>query len=413
MITQKIKIGIIALLLFVQPGLYGQSLDALMLLATQNNPELKSLEFEYQASLEKAPQISQLPDPEASAGLFVLPPETRVGPQMLRIGARQMFPWKGTLKAREKVAKTKAQVKFTGIEARKLELFFELKQAYFQFYELYKSLEIVEINLELLESMSRFALAKVESGKGSSVDVLRIEMKIKELEKEFELLNIRMRKPLAVISRVINRPLDALTIKEDLQMAEIALHSDSLLSIFKSSHPALKSFALQQNVSKAALRLNKLEAKPSFGVGLDYIVVGQRSDAEVNKNGQDILMPKASLKIPLYHKKYDAKQREEQFKIAALEHDKQHVESRFTAILKQAFAELEEARVSLELYEELKRTTRAALDILETDYANSGQRFDEMLLLQMDLVNYDLEILKTIVKSHIAKAKVEKYINRI
>ncbi len=65
------------------------------------NLELKIFEKEYLAALEKAPQVSQLPDPEAGIGVFPLPVETRLGAQILRVGATQMFPWKGTLDSKK------------------------------------------------------------------------------------------------------------------------------------------------------------------------------------------------------------------------------------------------------------------------------------------------------------------------
>ena len=39
-------------------------------------------------------------------------------------------------------------------------------------------------------------------------------------------------------------------------------------------------FELQQNISRQAIDLNELNGKPSFGVGLDYIMVNKNEEAE-------------------------------------------------------------------------------------------------------------------------------------
>lgn len=57
-----------------------QTLSELLATAADNNLEIKALYQEYLSALEKAPQVSELPDPEVGMGLFVVPPETRVGP---------------------------------------------------------------------------------------------------------------------------------------------------------------------------------------------------------------------------------------------------------------------------------------------------------------------------------------------
>src|SRR5665648_328374 len=72
--------------------------------AAENNPGLKARFNEYLAALEIAPQVKALPDPQLAFGYFIQPVETRVGPQQFKISATQMFPWFGSLKARENSA---------------------------------------------------------------------------------------------------------------------------------------------------------------------------------------------------------------------------------------------------------------------------------------------------------------------
>ena len=59
------KLKFIISIFLISNFCYAQSLDELVHQAILNNLELKILETEYHVALEKAPQVSQRPDPEA------------------------------------------------------------------------------------------------------------------------------------------------------------------------------------------------------------------------------------------------------------------------------------------------------------------------------------------------------------
>ena len=73
------------ILMFFSLTLQAESLDYYLELAAKNNPALKAKYAEFQASLEKVTQVNSLPDPTPSFGYFVMPVETRIGPQNAKI----------------------------------------------------------------------------------------------------------------------------------------------------------------------------------------------------------------------------------------------------------------------------------------------------------------------------------------
>ena len=388
-----------------------QSMDELLKVAIDNNLELKVLENEYLAALERAPQVSQWPDPEAGVGVFPLPVETRLGAQTFRLSASQMFPWFGTLDSKSDLELAKAKALYERIAARALNLSFEVKKAYYNLYELEQSQMIIQRNITILEALERLALTKVESGKASVADVLRVQLKIEELKQELEILETSKTNPIADINQLLNRSLETPIIATDsFSFAIIPFDKDTLAANIQANHPMLRMFELQQEVSKQAIVLNGLDGKPSIGVGLDYIFVNPRTDAEPSNNGRDILQLRALVKIPLYRKKYEAKEREENLKIAALENLKEDVLTKFTATIKIAFADYETAKLKAVLYERQIEITKAAINVLETDYSTKGNNFDELLRLEKELVDYDLKMIKAIIQSHQAKVVIEKFI---
>ena len=386
-----------------------QPVDTLISVAMQGNPELRGLYLEYRAMLEQVSQVNELPDPEVGLGISILPVETRLGPQWVRLGVTQMFPWMGTLQAREEVVLAMARSRYEQVEALKLDLVYQVRQAYYGLYELRRSEEIISRNLQLFRGIEQMALARVESGRASVADVLQVRLRIQEMEQRLLRLENQESKPLAALNRALNRPpATPVTVVDTLALADLALDRDTLAVYIRSRHPMMEMLGRQQEASRQSLALNDKNRKPAFGVGLDYIFTGKRSDAEPMHNGRDALGVRGSVRIPIFTNKYGAKEQEEKLKIEALESRKLDLENKFLASAEQAFADYQDALLQLDLYRRQQQTLQAAIGILQTGYSNEGGSIDELLRLQVEETDYDLRILQAIVQSHLAKAEVEK-----
>jgi len=160
--------------------------------------------------------------------------------------------------------------------------------------------------------------------------------------------------------------------------------------------------------SNKALALNTLAGKPSFGVGLDYSLVTGRTDAIPVNNGRDILIPKVMVSIPIYRKKYAAKKEEESLKQQAFEFQKENLTNRMISSIQGYKSEYESAKLMFELANKQIEISNSAYDILLADYSSKGKRFDELMKLQSDINRYEIEIIKSIVQSHLAKFKIER-----
>lgn len=401
----------ILLLLFSWTGLQGQSLAQLSDEVITNNLELKVLHTQYLAALEKAPQVSQLPDPELSVSAFPLPVETRLGAQQLRVGFTQMFPWKGTLKGKADLEMAKAKTLYERIQAQGLNQIFLLEQAYFKLYEIRQSQTIIARNLELLEALEGLSLARIKSGKASASDALKVQLKLEELQQELLILKQAEIEPITRINQLRNVALNQpISLQDRFSFAPLPYDKDTLAAHLEAQHPMIRMYQRQQDVAQQAMQVNELNRKPSFGVGLDYFNVAERSDAFPTNNGRDIVQVRGSIKIPLYQKQYEAKNREEQLNIQALDQQQDHLLSQLLAEIEQAYAQHQTAQLKVSLYQQQKELTQSASQILKARYSGQGDGFDELLRLEKDLIDYDLKILKAIVQSHLAKSSIDRFI---
>lgn len=406
------KIIIFSLLIFGSLGkVYAQSLDSLTQEAYTNNLELQILEKQYQSKLQLALQIAPRPDPEAGIGVFPLPVETRLGAQVTRLSATQMLPQKGMVEAKKALANAKAQPILEQINARKLDLVYQVKTAWLQVYELDKSREIIQRNIRFLKSLEALALVKVETAKANPADVLQVQLKIQALQNELLILKKQREKPLADLKRVLNRSQAvAITVTDSLEFSVLMYQKDSLLANIQANHPMIKMYELQQEISKRAIEVNALKDQPTFGIGLDYITVIGRNDADPVGNGRDIVQLRGMVKIPLYKSQYEAKKQEELIKIEALELQKENTADQFMAVIEKAYTDYEMAQLRINLYEQQIKTTQAAIDILKGAYSVDGRKFEELLRLEKEMIDYDLMILKAVVSSHRAKILIERFL---
>ncbi len=399
---------LIALPAFLQ----AQPLDSLVARAERENLRLRAGYRQYLAKAEKPQQLSEWPDPQLNLGIAPLPIETRLGPQWVKIGASQKIPWQKSLDARAEQAQNQAMASYYQWENDKLNLAFFVKRSFLQYYELYRTRALLQRQLELYRSLERLSLARLESGRSEMSEVLRIQLEISRLEKELELLPQQEQSPLTQLNALLSRPASTpVEITDSLEFAVLPFNADSLVSPqFLQRHPYLEALRQQQEAGRRALEINELAARPDVIVGVDYLFIGQRSDANPQGNGRDVIMPRAGISLPLYRKKYGAKEREETYKIAALEDQKSQALYQFQAEISAALAEYEEARLSEQLYTELYNTTQSTIALLTASYSSKGTGIDEIIRLQNQLIQYERMILHAVVQSHLAKAKLERFL---
>ena len=389
------RLSLLTLLLLSVPwtGVRAQLLDSLRAELRRSNPELRALTLDYRAALSVGVQQSQLPDLEVGLGVFVLPVETRTGPQQFRLGATQMLPWPGKLAAMAAVADARARPLLERVAARQLALRYRLDRAYYRLAGLRARATVLRESLELYTSLEQLTLRRVEVGSGSSVDVYRIQLQRQQTQRKInELANLAQRE-MTTINELLDRPADTQIdpgIDLSERVAEILEFAPDLAADDPdlADHPALRYYQLQAEANRAAIELNDLDGRPDFGVGLDYIATGRRTDADPPRNGRDVLLPRATVRLPLNRTKYAAKRQEEELRIEALSARSEATEATFRADLRNALLIIDNAANELNFLGEQARIVGATLAIARGEFANGRRPFDELLRLENQLIDY-------------------------
>ncbi|EJF08703.1 TolC family protein [Pontibacter sp. BAB1700] len=156
-------LALIMLVLVAMPLAQAQTLEEYLVEAGENSPTLKARYAEYQAALQRAPQVGALPDPEASFNFFLRPMERFMGNQVGDISVMQMFPWFGSQKAARDEADYMAQMKFASFIEAKINLYHEVRTIWYQLYLNDQESILMEKELEIMKTLERLALARYKS----------------------------------------------------------------------------------------------------------------------------------------------------------------------------------------------------------------------------------------------------------
>jgi outer membrane protein TolC len=257
------------------------TLKSLVEEALQNSPEIKTARAKWEASTKRPSQVSTLPNPmigirymNVSFDRLTLGEDdfTEFG----IISASQEFPFPGKLSLRGKIAKEEAEAEEQFLGATVKRVIADLKEAYYDWYLVNKSIEVTSKNKELLEKFVKIAEAKYAVGTGIQQDVIKAQVEVSEFIERLELLNQKKEVVEAKIRSILNRPPDSpLGKPEEVRKSELKLSLDELYKLTEAESPILRAKENLIEKSDQTLKLAKKEYFPDFVVDFEWINRGE------------------------------------------------------------------------------------------------------------------------------------------
>lgn len=377
--------------------------------AADNHPYLKAVFNEYYAILEQKKQTNKLPPPELAFGAFILPVETRLGAQRAKVGLKQMFPPIGQLKAKTLLVDKLAKIKLQEAEIKRNQLYFNLQNDWYQLLKIEELIKVIEQEEKRLDVFEQLALQKIELAKASVANVYRITLKRNELAHEKSLLENQ--KPALILDfKTIVNAEDSLELNlpDSIPIRVLTYAKDSLLSWINNQNPDLQLLSLKEEALTQKKAVRVTQNKASFGIGLDYVWVTKRTDADPVFNGRDILMPMATIRVPIYKAQNKARLKEVDFELLALEEKKENLQDILSVKLEQALSNYREAQIELEYYETQIRFTKKTLDALIANFSVDAKDFEEILRMEEMLFMYERMKVLSRIKQNMAVVMIEK-----
>ena len=383
-----------------------QQLEKLIKEGLENNSKIQLFDLKYQVAKEKVNEASTLPNTQIGVGVFVSEPETRTGAQRFKLSAKQMLPSFGSITARKNYKNAIADAVYVDIAIEKRKLVASISQSYYTLYALKNKQQILSENISLLEKYETILLKYVEVGKASAVNVLRLHMRKNDLTALKQVLQQEFLAEQTLLNKILNRDKNIpISIGELLMISESDLINKENLDL----HPELLKYdKLYQSIEKSEL-VNKKEQNPMFGFGLDYIAVSERPNMSFTDNGKDILMPMATISIPLFNKTHKSKTKQNELRQQEIITQKQDKKNRLITLLDKAFKKRNSAIINYNAQvKNLEQATNAET-ILFKNFETGSVNFNDILEIQELQLKFQINKIEAI-KTYYLQTTIINYL---
>ena len=454
---------------FVCASVHSQtdSLTFYLEIAAKNNPLVLQRYAEYEAALQKVPQVGSLPDPELSMGVFLSPMELVGGNQLADIRLMQMFPWFGVLKNAKDEMSLMAKAKYQTFNDARFQLYFDVQRTWYELNKVEQNIRIYEQNIELLRTIERLSVVRfktaplgnstgnasntisqasvqspsassemggmggnsnnasvVSSNQSSSMgensmgsssgsfglsDVYQIQIEMNELQNQIEGLKNQQKTIVAQFNNYLNRSqassvsLLDTILAVDFQSSQLAI-TDSLLS----NHPMLGMLDFEQQSLEAQKRMVTKMGYPMVGVGLNYSLIAKNEMSSSAMNGSDMIMPMVTVTLPIYRKKYKAMQAEVEWMKTVNRQSYQATANALQTEYYQAIQLHHDAQRRSKLYADQFQLASKSLEILLKSFTTSGSDLTTVLRVQQQKLEYQFKQTEAIVDYNISVAWIKR-----
>jgi outer membrane protein TolC len=449
-------------------GISAYSQDSLMNyleIAVKYNPTVLQKLAEYEASLQKVPQVGSLPDPELSTGIFLSPMELVGGKQVADIRLMQMFPWFGVLKAAKDEMSLMAKAKLETLRDAKLQVFYDVQRTYFELQKIDQSIRISEENLEILRTLERLSLVKFKSAaisgsasssggsssqgsgdaatassggmsggmggnSGSSspavsampsapmspsggsglADLYQVQIEIGELENSISLLKNQHQTVAARFNSYLNRkPQTPVQLTEKLAAESLDIPLQTVSDSMLQHNPMLGMLQYEQQSLDAKTDMVTKMSYPMVGMGVNYSLIKTDPAAmSPEMNGKDMVMPMVTVTLPIYRKKYKAMQEEVRLQKTATQQGFQATANALQTEYFEAIQLYQDAQRRIKLYQNQADLANKSLNILMKSFSASGSGLTDLLRIQQQTLDYETRQIEAIADNNTAIAWLKR-----
>ena len=373
-----------------------------------NNPQLLSLREAYLSAKATVPQIAAPANPQIGlvwSGMPVNSPFALGGanaPSAANPGGissnnsvsvTQPFQFPGKKSLAANIADTNAEALLAQSESSYLQLGAQLSTLYYNTLASQKQLQVLRESVVRLEMIKNVAKARYSNNAAAYVEYLNAQVAQSAAQADQFNLDRQLQVGLNNINTLVGRhSREKLILRGDARRAMTGVPTLVELEDYaESSHPALKSSALQLEAARKGVDLAKKAYLPDFQViGSSYTPRGPFSA----NNGALFYQFELDLVIPLYFftkEKYGVEQA--QRNAAAAEAGNISNRQQIVLAVNSAYAAYEQAKNQAQFLKERQvPQADAAYKVGLIQYSNNGQGFNDLLTAQTQLRSLEIQL---------------------
>jgi cobalt-zinc-cadmium efflux system outer membrane protein len=399
------------MILFFNKSISGQTIDSLINEAVNNNPKLKSLEYNVEASKFRSESINNIPPPNLSIEFSQVPiNEYDIFNQSISnsIALSQMFPLGGKPSAMAEVENKNTLVEENNFDSYKINLIAQLKMSYYSLWLIDRKIEVQKNNISLLKEFEKANEVSLSINRINQADILTVQSEIELNETQLLILQKQKEAEIYKLNKLLGRKLDS---KEVFAVAELKTDSLSITQaqleeLLNDSNPSLKKMNNMVEMNKAMITANNKEMIPDLMVqGMLMrmprgMILTSKTDLSMlameTPQTEYMYSLMASINLPFAPwsiNKYSAKEEELAAGIKGIEEERNDMQREMTTNLSEALVKYKTAKELTELYDKkvipsYMSSTESQVTAYQSGKTGITTVLDSYRMLLMQKMNY-------------------------
>lgn len=281
-----------------------REVDDYVTYALRVQPELRAAWERWRAASLRVSRPRRLPEPQVMVGVFARSVETRVGPQRLRVSARQSFPWPTKLTAGADAAERRARAAEQRLLAVALAIRARVEEAYFRLWTVRAIRQVRWEQAIILEELSTTVRARLETGAATLAELQQVDVARARLDDSIDGLSEQERAAAAALVAAAGAPPGSPVETAPEPPPLFALREDeAALARAAAAHPAVEALALMAAGSASEAASQRADGLPGLTLGLDWIETGEARMPGPD-SGTDPLIVSVGMSVPLWRGSY-------------------------------------------------------------------------------------------------------------
>jgi outer membrane protein TolC len=381
----------------------------------ERNPGLQASWLEYEAALQRVPQVTSLSEPMLTGMVGIEHVQTRTGEQDFGLGLEQRFPWFDVLDLRGQVAAVQAEEAQFAHHSQMLDLVRRTQGLWWETAFQRRARLIAEEEQQLLQHWAEIATSRYSTDVGSQQDVLRAEVEVSRIQETLIGIERRLRTMTAELNTLADHDANSVITVQPLDESDsdpLSLDIETLIASAEALRPELQG--LRQRLDRHAREraLARREYMPEFTIGVNWISVG---DVPVDlpsrppDEGKDVVMLNGGITIPLWWRAYRAAVAEAERNIEATTLRIDDMENRIVSEVLSAHFAMTEAQDLIELYESaLIPQAEQSLAAIESAYSTGQTSMIDLFDAERTLLRIRLALAQAHRDQKLAMADLER-----
>jgi len=366
-------------------------LEALVVEALANHPELTRVREGAAAAHEVPSQVRSLPDPLFRFGaenfLVDNPGLDTAAMTGLVLGIVQPFPFPGKLPKRRDVAEAQATVSDREVGLLEALIVERVQRAYWQLHFAERALQITQLNVDVIDTLTNVVHARFAVGQAAQQDALQAQVAHSRLRAALQEREQATRSARRTLNGAVGRPPgDQLPPTEAPERSPRVVNRMNLAKAVLSESPFLELARSRVDLHDKGVREATYDRAPDLLIGASYRFRGA-VPADPTQ-GTDMFSVTFGLSLPIFARsKQKARIREFQYRLAEARALEDSVVLEITTRLERLVDAVERLNAEIALYQrELLPEADLALDASISDYQAARVGFVSVLQ------NWDTEL---------------------